>query len=153
METTVALAQTYAPMPFFDPHLATHRRLKVGLTLAGAVAGAAFGIVLTPLGKFAAGAPPATLANYAWNAGVFAVLAAVVSPVVAWSALRRVPLWRTIAEPLGLAVGGGVVAVVTGMPVLLLALPAVGLVAGFLHLERRYSERNEPLPVLPADER
>jgi hypothetical protein len=131
-------------MSISEPHLATHWRIKVGLTVAGAVAGAAFGIILTPLGKIAAGAPPATLANYVRNAVWFAAMSAVVSPIVAWSTLRRVPLWRTIAEPLGLAVTGGVIGVVTSVPALLLALPPVGLVLGFMHLQRRFRE-----PVAP----
>jgi prepilin signal peptidase PulO-like enzyme (type II secretory pathway) len=62
----------------FDPTLSTRRWLKVGLAVGGAVAGALFGIVLTALGKIVADAPPATLANYAWNATVFGVLAVVV---------------------------------------------------------------------------
>ncbi|HEY7236943.1 MAG TPA: hypothetical protein VH539_22475, partial [Gemmatimonadaceae bacterium] len=69
----------------FDPARATRRWLKFGLTVGGAVAGALFGIVLTRLGKIVADAPPATLANYAWNATVFGVLAGVVSPIVSWS--------------------------------------------------------------------
>jgi len=127
-------------MTLFDPNFATHRRIKLGLTISGAVAGAVFGIVLTPLGKIAAGAPPATLANYAWNAAVFAAVSAVVSPVVSWSSLRRVPLWRTIVEPLGLVVVGGTLAVVSGASALILALPPAGLVLGFVHLHRRYPE-------------
>lgn len=89
-----------------DSHFATRRRLKVGLTLAGIFAGAVFGVVLTRLGKIVAGAPPATLANYLWNAAVFGAVAGIVSPLVAWSGLRRVPLWRTVTEPLLWAVGG-----------------------------------------------
>lgn len=127
-------------MTLFDPNFATHRRIKLALSIAGAVAGAVFGIILTPLGKIAAGAPPATFANYAWNAAVFAAVSAVVSPVVSWSSLRRVPLWRTVVEPLGLAVAGGTLAVVSGASVLILALPPAGLVLGFVHLQRRYPE-------------
>ena len=76
-------------MRLFDPNFTTRRRLKVGLTIAGAVAGAAFGVLLTRLGKLVTGAPPASLGNYAWNAAVFGVVAGVVSPLVSWSALRR----------------------------------------------------------------
>src|SRR5690348_337277 len=94
--------------------------LTAGQSVTGAIAGAAFGIVLTRLGKIIAGAPPATFANYVWNATVFGVLAGIVSPIISWSALRRVPLWRTVAEPLGYALAGGAAAVVAGSGVLLL---------------------------------
>jgi hypothetical protein len=75
-------------------------------------------------------------------------MSAVVSPIVAWSTLRRVPVWRTIAEPLGLAVAGGVIGVVASVPALFLGLPPVGLVLGFMHLQRRFPE-----PVAPSDKK
>src|SRR5690348_11193343 len=112
-------------MPFFDPIYSTRRWLTVGLTVSGMVAGAAFGLVLTRLGKLVAGAPPATIGNYVWNATVFGVLAGIVSPIVSWSALRRVPLWRTVAEPLAYAVAGGTAALVVGSGALLLTLPPI----------------------------
>jgi hypothetical protein len=128
-------------MALLDPHFATRRWLKIGLTLAGALAGAVFGVMLTRLGKLVAGAEEATLANYLWNASVFGLLAAVVSPLVTWTALRRVPLWRTIAEPLIWAVAGGMVSVIVGILMLVLVLPPVGLVLGFLNLRRRHPDR------------
>jgi hypothetical protein len=131
-------------MQFFDPSLSTRRWLKVSLTVAGALTGAAFGIVLTRLGKIVTGAPPATLANYAWNAAIFGVAAGVISPIVSWSAFRRVPLWRTLAEPLTYALAGGAVAVVLAAPALLLALPPAGLLFGFFRLHRRYPELTLP---------
>lgn len=144
-------------MPLFDKRVTTRHWLQVGLTISGALAGAAFGVILTRLGKIAAGAPPATLANYAWNAAVFGIVAGVVSPLVTWSALRRVPLWRTIVEPLAYAVAGGCAAVVFGVPVLILALPPAGLLFGFAQLRRRYPDRDalppKPLPIaLPGDD-
>lgn len=128
-------------MPFLDPYFSTRRRLKLALSLGGALAGAAFGVILTRLGKIAAGAPPATLANYAWNAAVFGVMGGIVSPIVSWSALRRVPLWRTVAEPLAFAVAGGVAAVAVSAPVLILVLPPAGLALGFVSLRRRYPKK------------
>jgi hypothetical protein len=119
----------------------TRRLLQFGLVVAGAVAGAVFGLVLTRLGKIATGAPPATLANYVWNAAVFGAMAAVVSPLVTWSELRRVPLWRTVVEPLAAAVAGGCAAVILGVPVLILVGPPVGLLLGFVNLRRRYPDR------------
>jgi hypothetical protein len=124
--------------------------LAVGLPVAGAVAGALFGIALTPLGKIIGGAPPAGFRNYAWNATVFGVMAAIVSPIVTFGALRRVPLWRTVAEPLTLAVVGGVVATVVGSGVLLLALPPAGLAAGFFWLARRYPQEPVAAASLPT---
>lgn len=122
----------------FDRNCAAQRRLAFGLAVAGFAAGAVFGGALTVFGKIVAGAPPATLGNYLWNAGVLGGLAALVSPVVSWSALRNVPLWRTVVEPLALAVAGGAIGVLAGSGVLFIALPPVALVAGFFRLSRAY---------------
>jgi len=134
-------------MSLLQPEYSTRRWLKVGLVVAGAFAGAVFGIVMTRIGKIAAGAPPADFANYLWNAVVFGVMAAIVSPLVTWSALRRVPLWRTIVEPLGYAIAGGAAAVVLGIGSLILILPPVGLAFGLMRLQQRYPEKR---PILPS---
>jgi hypothetical protein len=136
-------------MTLLRPEYATRRWLKVGLVVAGALAGAVFGVVLTRLGKIVAGAPPADFANYAWNAMVFGGMAAIVSPLVTWSALRRAPLWRTIVEPLGYAIAGGAAAVFFGVTALILILPPVGLAFGFMRLQQRYPEKRSLLP--PSD--
>jgi hypothetical protein len=128
-------------MPLLAPEYSTRRWLKVGIVIAGALAGAVFGVVLTRLGKIVSGAPPATFANYAWNAMVFGVMAAIVSPLVTWSVLRRAPLWRTVVEPLAYAIAGGCAAVLFGVPLLILVLPPVGLVLGFLRLTQKYPEK------------
>jgi hypothetical protein len=109
------------------------------------LAGAVFGVLLTRLGKLVAGAPDASLANYAWNAAAFGLIAGIVSPIVSWAALRRVPLWSTVAEPLVWAVAGGAAAVILGVPALILVLPPVGLVLGFGNLRRRYPDGAERL--------
>jgi hypothetical protein len=140
-------------MSFVDSASSTRRWLTVGLTLAGVVAGAVFGVVLTRIGKIVTDAPPATLGNYAWNAVVLGVIAGIVSPLVSWTALRRVPLWRTIVEPLAYALAGGAAAVVLGTPVLVLALPPAGLALGFLRLHRRYSSPHVLPSTGPASER
>ena len=69
---------------------------------------------------------------------MFGGLAALVSPVVSWSALRNVPLWRTVFEPLALAVAGGLIGVLAGSGILFLALPPIALLAGFVRLSRAY---------------
>jgi hypothetical protein len=117
-------------------------RLTIALVFAGAGAGAAAGAVLTVLGKVVAGAPPATPANLAWNMAVFALAAAVVSPLVTWSAFRRVPLWRTVLEPLAGVIAGAGIAVALGSGVLLLLLLPAGLVAAMLRLGHRYADRS-----------
>lgn len=136
-------------MSIFPHPLRTRRLLQLGLVIAGAVAGAVFGVILTRLGKLATGAPPATLANYAWNAAVFGALSAVVSPFITWAELRRVPLWRTVTEPLVAAVAGGCAAVVLGVPVLILVLPPLGLGLGFANLRRRYPDPVEANRLAP----
>jgi hypothetical protein len=122
----------------FEPNFAVRRRMASGLTVAGFAAGAVFGLALTVFGKILAGAPPATLGNYVWNAGVLGGIAAVVSPLVSWSALRNVPLWRTVVEPLALAVAGGAIGVLAGSGIVFLALPPIALVVGFFRLSRAY---------------
>ena len=123
-----------------QPISAVKARLAAGLVLAGAGAGAIAGAVLTPLGKLVAGAPPATLANYAWNMAAFGLLAAVVSPLVTWSALRRAPLWRTVVEPLAGALVGAGVGVALGSGAAFIFLAPVGLVAAMVRLGRHYGE-------------
>jgi hypothetical protein len=140
-------------MSFVDSASSTRRWLVSGLTLAGVVAGAVFGVGLTWIGKIVTGAPPATPGTYAWNAVVLGVIAGIVSPVVSWTALRRVPLWRTIIEPLAYALAGGAAAVVLGTPVLVLALPPAGLALGFFQLHRRYSNPRVLPSTAPADDR
>ena len=127
-----------------DSYFATRRRLKLGLVIAGAVGGAIIGAALTVLGKIVGGAPPATLANYEWNMATFGVIGAVVSPVVTWSALRRVPLWRAVTEPLVAGVAGAVVGVLVGSGPAFLILTPVGIGAAVLRLN--YVHRDKQLP-------
>jgi hypothetical protein len=127
-------------VPLLDPHFATRRRLKAGLVVAGAVAGFVFGVILTRFAKTVTGAPPAPMGEYLWNGSCFALLAAVVSPLISWSFLRRVPLWRTVVEPLVWASGAAAMALILAVPALVLLLPPVGLTLGFLNLRRRYPD-------------
>jgi len=116
-------------------------RLQLGLMLAGGIAGAIAGCALTVFGKIIAGAPPATLADYVWNMAQCGVLAAVISPLVTWSALRRAPLWRTVVEPLAAGIAGAAAGVLLGSAAVFLLLTPLGMAAAMLRLGHRYREQ------------
>jgi hypothetical protein len=120
---------------------ATRKRLTAGLVIAGAAGGAIAGAALTVLGKLVAGAPPATLANYAWNMAAFGLMGAVIGPVVTWSALRNVPLWRTVLEPLVAGVAAAALGVAVGSGTLFLVLIPIGIGASILRLNYSYRDR------------
>lgn len=111
------------------------------LATLGAIGGALAAIPITSLGKLIAGAPPASLPNYLWNMGVLAAMAAIGSPFLTWSALRRVPLWRAMAEPAIGAVVGGAVAFAVGAPMAFLVLMPVGIGAATWRLHHAYRDR------------
>lgn len=125
---------------YVDPARPIRRWITLGLLAGGALAGAAVGVGLTVLGKIIAGAPAADFANYRWNAAVFGILGACVAPFVTWAALRRVPLWRTIGEPLVGALLGAGIGTLVGSSVLLLLLTPLGAGAAALRLERHYRQ-------------
>lgn len=124
---------------YLDPAQRTRRWITAGLVLAGAASGAVVGLALTVFGKTVGGAPPADLANYLWNAGVFAAMGAAIAPVVTWTALRRAPLWRVITEPLLASVAGATLGVLMGSATLFLVLTPLGSAAAVarLHLTHR----------------
>ncbi len=119
------------------------RTVRVNLFLAalGAVGGALAAVPITILGKLITGAPPATGANYLWNMGAFAVIAAIGSPFLTWSALRRVPLWRAMAEPAAGAILGGAAAFALGTPMAFLLLMPLGIGAATWRLQHAFRER------------
>lgn len=121
------------------PGSGTTLRIYLLLMALGAVGGALASIPLTWLGKVITEAPdPATLANYVWNMRAFAIMGALFSPVLTWSSMRRVPLWRTIIEP---AIGGLVGAVLgffSGSVGLFLILSAGGIGLAAWRLNRSY---------------
>jgi hypothetical protein len=123
---------------YLDPARATRRSLTFGLTVSGALAGAVVGMAMTVLGKIVAGAPPADAANYLWNASAFGVIGAILGPKVTWTTLRRVPLWRTVAEPLAGAVLGATIGVLLGSGVVFLLLAPLGATAAVARLGRAY---------------
>lgn len=128
---------------YLDPARYTRRWITVGLTVGGALAGAALGLAFTVLGKIVAGAPPADFANYVWNATTFGVMGAIAAPLVTWSALRAVPLWRAIAEPVAGSVVGAGVGVLLGSGVAFLILTPLGAAAAVARLQ--YSHRGHHL--------
>ena len=129
---------------YLDPARPTRRWITAGLMFGGAVAGAVVGLALTMLGKIVAGAPPADMANYLWNAGVFAAVGAGMAPVVTWSALRRVPLWRTIAEPLLASVIGATIGVALGSGTAFLLLAPLGAAAAVARLAIVHRPKSRP---------
>lgn len=130
-----------ASNPYLKRFFATRRRLKVGLVIAGAISGATVGAVITPLAKIVAGAPPATLSNWVISLCWFGIFGAIIGPIVTWSALRRVPLWRTMLEPLAAGVGGAAIGAAVGSPVLLLALVPLAIGAAATRLGFAYREK------------
>lgn len=128
-------------------------RLNLLLASLGAVGGALAAIPITVLGKLIAGAPPPTASNYLWNIGALAVIAAIGSPFLTWSALRRVPLWRAMAEPAAGAIIGGAVALALGTPVAFLALMPVGIGVATLRLQHAYRDRSGTTTPLLASSR
>lgn len=91
-----------------------------------------------------AGAPPATLANSVWNMVAFGLMGAVASLVVIWIMLRRVPLWRTIIEPLAAGIAGATIGVLMGSAMLFLVLTPLGIGAAVLGLSQRSREQRLP---------
>ncbi|MEP6834047.1 MAG: hypothetical protein ABJB74_11660 [Gemmatimonas sp.] len=125
------------------------RTLRVNVLLAsmGAVCGAVASLPITALGKLIAGAPPASTSTYLWNMGVLAALAAIGSPFLTWSALRRVPLWRAVTEPGIGAVAGGAIALAIGAPLGFLVLMPVGVGIAAWRLHHVYREPK----LIPSD--
>ena len=123
---------------YLDPSRPTRRWITAGLMAAGAASGALVGLALTVLGKVVAGAAPADLANYLWNASVFGAMGAVIAPAVTWMMLRRAPLWRVVAEPLVGAVAGATFGVLAGSGALFLVLTPLGAAAAAARLHRAY---------------
>jgi len=119
-------------------------RLKITAALAGLgrLGGAVSGVVLTCLGNIISGYPVTPgIGVYAWNVGIMAALGAVFGPPLAWTVLRRVPLWRTLLEPAvaGILASVGVM-VFLPEPLFPLLVPAAIFAAAgrlaFIHRER-----------------
>jgi hypothetical protein len=123
--------------------MSTPLRINALLVTFGAIAGGIGAIPLTFLGKLLFGAPAGSFENYVWNIGAFALMGALFCPVLAWSAMRRVPLWRAISEPAIGAVIGAVAGMLLGSGVAFLGLAAAGVAAATGRLAFAYRERRE----------
>lgn len=118
--------------------------LRVNLLLAtmGAVVGILAAFPITWIGKIAAGAPePATMANYFWNMRAFGVMGAVFGPILAWSTLRRAPLWRAALEPAAGGVVGALLGLLTGSAALFLLFAASGVTLTGWRLNRTHRDK------------
>jgi|CXWL01.1.fsa_nt_gi hypothetical protein len=115
-------------------------RINLLLAILGAVVGALASIPLTWVGKLIAGAPPATFVNYLWNMRAFSFIGAMFGPVLAWSSLRIVPLWRAALEPAIGAVIGAALGMMTGSGGLLVLGAAVGVALPAWRLNRVYRD-------------
>ena len=132
-------------------------RINLLLALLGAVVGALAAIPLTWVGKVLSGAPPADLANYLWNIRAFGIMGAMFGPLLAWSSLRAVPLWRAALEPAIGAVIGAALGMMTGSGGLFVLGTAAGLALPAWRLNRVYREvprldaatASEGLPLEP----
>jgi len=124
-------------------------RVNLLLMVLGAVVGIVAAVPLTWFGKFISGAPDAaTAANYLWNMRAFGIMGAVFGPVLAWSALRRVPLWRAALEPAAGAVVGASLGMMLGSGASFLLLAAGGVTAAAWRLNHAHRDR----ALLRADE-
>ena len=86
-------------------------RRRLYITALLSASGAGVGAVLAPVLSFLAtvvanATLPVGHVEYFYSAAEFAVVGALGTPALAWLLLRRVPLWRAIAEPaLGCVLG------------------------------------------------
>ncbi len=117
--------------------------------LVGGIAGALVSVPITWLGKAVAGAPPATWANYMWNMRVLGVMGAVIGPMVMWSALPRVPLWRAVVEPMSACVLAALTGAILGSGFLFLGLPVLAIALASWRLN--YAYREPPSLLSPDD--
>jgi hypothetical protein len=120
--------------------LTTRATFRIILLLAvlGGVVGGLAAIPLTWVGKVLSGAPPADLANYLWNIRAFGIIGAMFGPVLAWSSLRSVPLWRAALEPAAGAVIGAALGMATGSGAMFLLGTAAGVALPAWRLNRVY---------------
>jgi len=123
--------------------------IKLAVCLLSAIAGALVSIPITWLGKVVAAAPPATMANYIWNMWALGLIGAVVGPLVMWSALPRVPLWRAVVQPMVACVLGALAGAMLGSGFAFLGFAIAGVVLASWRLN--YAYREPPSLLSPSD--
>jgi hypothetical protein len=78
----------------------------------------------------------------------FGLIGAVLGPIVTWSALRQVPLWRTVVEPLSAGVVAAGVGVLIGSGTAFLILAPLGVGAACWRLSHSYRDKRVPQRLL-----
>ena len=121
-------------------HLIDRLEVTVVLAAIGAAYGAMAAGLLTFLANGVAGTAimPGVI-RYSFNVAAFALCGATFGPVLAWTMLRRVPLWRTLAEPALGGVVGALLALVVAPPLFPAIVPATMLGSAW---RLRYEYRN-----------
>lgn len=123
-------------------------RITIVLAVLGAIVGGLVAIPVTWLGKVISEAPdPATMANYLWNMRTLGIMGAIFGPMLAWSSMRRVPLWRAALEPGLGALVGAVLGMMTGVESLFLLGTVCGVWLPAWRLRRVYRDDAQLAPV------
>ena len=108
----------------------------------GALGGVVAGVVLPPLISRIVGAFPPTPEVYIRNITIMAGFGAVFGPVLAWSMMRYVPLWRTVLEPAIAAVAASIVSALVAPSWFAVMVPSAVILAAW-RLNRGYRGRSE----------
>jgi hypothetical protein len=132
--------------------------ITLGLLAAGACVGGGIGVGL--LGVFALAIDGPGGFPYVWDAFVLAgvvgaLLGALLGPLIAWLALRDVPLWRVFAETaIGAVVGGAAGFVGSGFhPIIAVGAAALGVVGAAVRLRVRTRQLPRGLPLNSREDR
>jgi hypothetical protein len=139
------------------------RRILVTLLLAalGAALGAGAAPILSALATAVARALIDERSWYGFHPIALAVLGAVGIPLLAWLVMRRVPLWRAVAEPVVGAIAGLLLALASAS--LLPLSPSAqtllmfgglfgGAVAAAWRLRKRHQLPTAPAPIAVASQ-
>ncbi len=117
-------------------------RLKITSVLAGlgALGGAVAGFTLTIIGHVVSGYPITPgFGVFAWNIGIMSGVGAVLGPPLVWTVLRRVPLWRAVAEPALAGIVSSVGVMLLVPPLFPIVVPGA-IIASAVRLARAYPE-------------
>ncbi|QJR37159.1 hypothetical protein [Gemmatimonas groenlandica] len=135
--------------------IARSAAVTAGLIVGGAALGGYFGMYLLGILEFfmhpVRGIPQAWQVQ--WLASVVgAVVGGLVGPLVVWTRLRDVPVWRTVAHTGGGALVGGALAFwgSSWNPILALEGATLGVIAGALVLRLRMRARTDSPHMPPA---